>query len=155
MPFKKIHVVAWMIINAGLIILASEVMAGSPNPVEAFNGHGVLPKLVLGLLILTQAASVRALFVVMETRRADCPRLIPEPACGAPVFDPQPDEDMRPVRCRFCRRWHHLRCFEANGGSSEKVACLVLSLERLSFATSFNGPSQLSRTASVNSISET
>ena len=75
---------AWMIINAGLIILASEVMAGSPNPVEAFNGHGGLPKLVLGLLILTQAASVRALFVVMETRRADCPRLIPRASLRRP-----------------------------------------------------------------------
>lgn len=123
MLYRKIQVVAWMIGNAGLIILASRLVTGSANPIESFTGHGVLPKLVLGFLILMQAASVRALFVVIGTRRAACPRLIPEPACGTPVFDPQPREEMRPGRCRFCRRWYHLRCLEANGGSFDK-GCL-------------------------------
>ena len=115
--YRKGQIIAAMITNTIILLVISRLATGSLNPWEVFRGDSLLLKVVAGLLCFGLLASVwRLVLIAGPLSDVVCARVKPEPPCGknllefAAVFG-------NPMRCPICRRWFHMSCFRANGGT--------------------------------------
>lgn len=108
--YKKSQIISGMIMNVIIILVIAKLATGSLNPVEVFSGEDLFLKVLVGFFFFSLAMCV---FLLLFRRGFANHRCAMD---GLPLLD-YVGSHGNPVRCSYCGRWYHTRCFQAGGGS--------------------------------------
>ena len=109
---KKWQIIAGMFLSAAVILVVSYQATTSLDPTEVFRASDPVPKIVVGFFTFSLAMGLLGLF--MRDKLDD--ELCASNRCGYPLLDYAAVYG-NPVRCTFCGRWFHNRCYKANGAT--------------------------------------
>lgn len=110
---KRVQLISGLIFNTIIMLVIAKLSTGSLNPFEVFSGDSVFLKILMGFLMVVMGLNLLTLALVGRLKDKRCAGT----GCGKPLVE-FAGALGGPLRCRFCGRWFHSRCFKANGGST-------------------------------------
>lgn len=108
---KRAQLIGGLIFNTIIILVIAKLSTGSLNPFAVFGGDSLFLKILVGFFMVTMAGSALGLALTSSLKDKQCARA----GCGRPLIAFS-DALGAPLRCRFCQRWFHSKCFKADGG---------------------------------------
>ncbi len=107
---KKGQIIVGMIFYITIILVISKLATGSLNPIEVFRGDSLFLKLIIGILLTMLVLGPLGLIYRQVLKERNCAK------CGKSLVD-FAGPFGNPLRCNFCGRMYHSKCFKAGDGS--------------------------------------
>lgn len=110
--YKRWQIIMGLIFWVAVILIISQLATGSLNPFEVFKGESVFLKVVMGICLGLLGLSL----VTLPFRRVVKGKVCAAPECGKGLMEFAGPLG-NPIKCNFCGRWYHSKCFRAAGGT--------------------------------------
>ncbi|HLG06159.1 MAG TPA: hypothetical protein VI383_08420 [Gemmatimonadales bacterium] len=110
---KKAQSVMSLIVGLVIILVITNLSTDTMNPFEVFRGQNLLLKIVIGFFLAVMGLNILNLLFGGKIYEGE---VCAGRECGkglmafAAVLGP-------PIRCMYCKRLFHKKCFQANGGT--------------------------------------
>ena len=110
---RRTQTIISLIVGTVIILVITNLSTDTMNPFEVFRGQNLLLKIVIGFFLLVMGLNLLNLLFGGSIYRG---QVCASRECGkglmefASALGP-------PLRCLYCKRLFHKKCFQANGGT--------------------------------------
>ncbi|HLB54196.1 MAG TPA: hypothetical protein VJK71_03755 [Gemmatimonadales bacterium] len=108
---KRAQIIIGLVMGTVIILVITNLSTGTMNPFEVFRGENLLLKILVGFFLAVIGLNLLNLLFGQNIYK--------DKVCAvdgkglmefASVYGP-------PMKCVYCKRYFHKKCFQANGGT--------------------------------------